>query len=400
MTGFLGFVALAASLPMAWMSLAKVALFLAGGGRLTLSLVRGHSIPHHLGHLWSARFVILSVLLFALGLLWTSAPMDFALTAFVKHAKLLMIVLICYMVSNASMAGTLIKVWMAGQTFVLLCSLSMALGLTPPWVQLGHSEYVVFAESYIDQSLMFAVAGALAWHLKDERLWPRWVGVLLAVLFLGDAVVLLPGRTGYLLVFAMIAMAAYWALPRKIRLFTAIVLPVVLGVFLYGTSGKVQNGVDRALAETLNYGAKHDIASSSGWRLNAWHRSLQGIAASPIQGHGTGSWTLTVKSFEGSNANQVFGSGNSSNPHQEYLLWAVELGMPGLACLLGLLGALVWDARRFLEPSTRAMQSVVVCIVITGLFNSVLYDDLIGDFLCISLGLLLAYGNTKNHHEH
>ena len=109
-------------------------------------------------------------------------------------------------------------------------------------------------------------------------------------------------------------------------------------------------------------------------------------------GHGVGSWTDTAKRLEGSSATKVFGSGNASNPHQEYLLWGVELGMPGVLLLLAFMICVFQDARGFVPPVARGALSVLTAMAIACLFNSSLYDGLIGDFFVVTLGLLLALG--------
>jgi hypothetical protein len=74
------------------------------------------------------------------------------------------------------------------------------------------------------------------------------------------------------------------------------------------------------------------------------------------------------------------------------LLWAVEFGLGGLFVhLLGLV-FLARDARKF-EPSVRhALWSVLTACAVSCMFNSSLYDDLIGDFFCLTLGLLCSLG--------
>ena len=115
--------------------------------------------------------------------------------------------------------------------------------------------------------------------------------------------------------------------------------------------------------------------------------------AEPFKGHGVGAWTPAVKRFEDSRtATQLFGEGNHSNPHQEYLLWGVELGVGGLVLFVALLACMLRDALRFPENIQRATLSVLAALALACLFNSTLYDDLIGDFFCISLGLLIAAG--------
>jgi len=46
-------------------------------------------------------------------------------------------------------------------------------------------------------------------------------------------------------------------------------------------------------------------------------------------------------------------------------------------------------------PHARALQSTLVALAVACLFNSTLYDGLIGDFFCVLIGLLLALGLSK-----
>jgi O-antigen ligase len=129
--------------------------------------------------------------------------------------------------------------------------------------------------------------------------------------------------------------------------------------------------------------------------LNAWQRSIQAIHERPLLGHGAGSWAVTVKRIQGEAGPKIFGDGNASNPHQEYLLWAVELGLGGALLLISLLLSMASDAKHFTQGVQKALWSVISALAVACLFNSSLYDDLIGDFFCVVLGLLLAMGNRQ-----
>jgi O-antigen ligase len=167
-------------------------------------------------------------------------------------------------------------------------------------------------------------------------------------------------------------------------------------------SARVQDRVSTAIAETHRFSQEIDGAgaaslynNSSGWRINAWSRSVESIRESPWFGNGVGSWAVSVKTLEGANAQKIFGDGNASNPHQEYLLWGVELGVLGIFGLIAVFVALGWDSRNQPTEPKRATFSVIAALSVACLFNSVLYDDLIGDFFCILIGLLMAYGNKS-----
>ena len=80
------------------------------------------------------------------------------------------------------------------------------------------------------------------------------------------------------------------------------------------------------------------------------------------------------------------------NPHQEFLLWMVEMGAIGLALLVGVFAAAARDARQMPVPARRAVASMLIAMAVSCIFNSALYDAQIGDYLCVALGLALAIG--------
>ncbi len=382
------------SLPMAWISLAKVMLILSGLGYLISDYFSKRSDPAF-QQLWTTRVVLVILMSFALSLLWTGINLEIALLTLVKHSKLLEILLLIFLIRTVREARIGITVFACAQAFVLLNSWLLAAGIPLPWV---HSQsnpgslYVVFAESYLDQSIMFATSAAVFWHLRADKLWPRWLAGLFAAAAVANVFLLLPGRTGYVIAVAMLSLAAMWATPQRLRLPILIITPLLVLFGAYFGSHQAREGISRALNESQNYAQQPETSSSSGWRLNAWHRSLQAMQERPWVGHGVGSWAITVKRIEGSTATQTFGAGNASNPHQEYLLWGVELGIGGTVLLLAFLLSLMRDAQRFSISTLRATVSVVVAVAIACLFNSALYDDLMGDFFCILLGLMLALG--------
>lgn len=387
-------IAISVSLPMAWISLAKVTLFLFGLGYLIAGqFVKPRPLAWH--SLWTARTILLIVLAFACSLLWTEVDQAFALHAFVKHAKLLEILLVILLLQTEREARLAVTVYAAGQIFVILCSWLLALDLALPWVINSQTfyatKYVVFAESYLDQSIMLACTAAVLWHLRAQFL-PWWLASFIAVAALLDIFLLLQGRTGYVIALAMVTLAAIWSIRPRWRMPALIAIPIVLVVGLYFSPGKLHERVFQVVNETQAYSQQAETNSSSGWRLNAWHRSVQAIQARPWNGFGVGSWAPVVKRLEGNTGDAVFGTSNSSNPHQEYLLWGVEIGIGGILLALALFASVVWDVRKFETGIRRATLSVLAAIAIACLFNSAIFDDLMGDFLCVSLGLLMALG--------
>ena len=382
---------------MAWISIAKFLLFVSGLVYLIASQFNKEK-NSAFEKLWTPWVVLAVALAFSISLLWTEVDLEIALVALVKHAKLLEIVLLVLMIRSAREARIGLTAFAAGQTFLLLSSWLLAAGVSIAWATATGrgSEYVVFS-NYLEQSIIFATTAAIFWHLRSDQLWPRWLGGLLAGAALINVFVLLIGRTGYIVAVLMISLTAMWAMPKCLRLATLIAAPMLVLAGLYFGSTQVHDNVSRLLRETQSYAIQGKdesssgwVENSSGWRLNAWHRSVKAIQESPWLGHGVGSWPLIVKRLEGNTASITFA--DIRNPHQEYLLWGVELGVGGMLLVLSLMFCVVRDARQFKSSIARATLSVVAAMAVACLFNSALYDGLIGDFFSIALGLLLALG--------
>lgn len=390
------FAAASVGLPIAWISLAKVTVVLVGLGVLIAGLWAGRT-DSALSSSLTTKAILFALAAFFVSLLWTEVGMDIALLALTKHAKLLVIVLLILLIRTKDEARLGVVAFVASQTFVLLSSLLLALSVPVPWqtnpagVTNPAGEYVVFS-TYLDQSIMLSATAAVLWHLRGERLWPVWFAAIASSAAILDAVLLLDGRTGYAVAICLMTLAAMWSLPRRMSLAVLVVTPALILSLLYISSTNVQHRVSLIFQESKQFSEQVETKSSSGWRLNAWQRSVQGIQERPWYGHGVGSWAITVKRIEGATAIQTFGAGDASNPHQEYLLWGVELGVLGLFLYVAVLMAMAVDARRFSIPIQRAVWSVLTALAVASLFNSVLYDDLIGDFFCVTLGVLMAMG--------
>jgi O-antigen ligase len=393
--GLVCLAALSVSLPMAWISLAKVLVFVTALVVL-LGHVAGRRTDPQIRQLWTPWALAMLLLFSACSLWWTSADLPSALESFIKHAKLLEVVLLVSLIRSVAEARMAITFFAYGQAFLLLSSWLMFIGIAVPWHANAPTPYVVFS-TYLDQSIMFATTASVFWYLRSDKLWPQWLGIVLAALALANTLLLLEGRSGYAVALTALALAAMWTMPPRLRLATLVITPVVLLLGLSLGSAQVQERVTKILRESQEYasGQTVQMESSSGWRLNAWRRSLQAMQEKPLLGHGVGAWTPAVKRLEGSAATKVFGEGNHSNPHQEYLLWGVELGVGGSLLMLAALACMARDALRFPTNVQRATLAVVAATAVACLFNSALYDDLMGDFFCVALGLLMALGTRS-----
>lgn len=398
--GLICFAAVAPGLPITFISLAKFVLLLA----LLVVLLRGWLRPQPKQALTvnsATPAVLLALALMALSVLWSSGSSDEAAVAFAKHGRLIMLPALLYLIRSRREALIAVTCFVAGQTFLLASSWLLFLGLDLPWVtsnEAGLCELCSFAvhSSYLDQSIMSAVLAAVCWHLRVHLAprWRLWLMPMVALLALACVFFVLQGRTGYLIALALISLTLLWELPGRFKL-AALLLPLLLLLGLAASSAKVGYGLSEIGQSLQSSRVSGDAPIRSGVRLDLWYRSLYAMAEHPWLGSGVGSWNRESKRQQALHASDIpvnSASQQQHNPHQEYLLWGVELGLIGIALLCALLLALYRDSLRLALPERRAMQSVLLALGLACLFNCALYDAMIGDFFCITLGLLAALG--------
>lgn len=340
-------------------------------------------------------FAVLFVLsAFALSLLWTTAPPADALGSVAKYGKLLFIVLMVCLIRDRFEAMYALGAFILAQTFLLISSWLLFVHVPVPWASsnMALTQYSVFS-SYLDQSIISAVVAAICWHLRAlaPGRYGKHFAVAATIGSLGMVLFVMNGRSGHAVAIALLSIAIMWELPRKYRL-AVLVLPLLIASILFVTSAKVRERLTMVTTEVQSYSTTVEPTTSSGVRLGLWRRALQSIAQHPLAGSGVGSWSTEYNRLrrEKNPAQQdIAGNGN---PHQEYLLWGVQLGIPGVFLFVALTYAVFRDSLKMQVPFARATQSALLAFAVACLFNASLYDAQIGDFFCILIGLLLALG--------
>jgi O-antigen ligase len=185
-----------------------------------------------------------------------------------------------------------------------------------------------------------------------------------------------------------------WELPKRYRA-VVVLLPFLLALVLFFSSTKVRDRLTQVQTDLQSYTNQALPTTSSGVRLDLWRRAIEGIAQHPFAGTGVGSWNTLSNRLQREQRPNDHTVDGYANPHQEYLLWGVQLGIPGILMLCALMLSMLRDSKRMEQPYARATQSALLALAIACLFNSSIYDALIGDFFCVLIGLLLALVLTK-----
>ncbi len=393
--GALFLVAITPSLGTALSALGRL-LLVASALLVLLLSSRPKEDPHKLLY----RSVLLTVLMaigyMALSALWADEANDKVWSAWLRHARLLTIPLLYVLIYSYSEARNVLRVFMVAQLFVVFSSWLLVAGVKVPWATSSGAPgtYAVFG-SYLEQSISQAVLVAMLWH---QRVWVfgrrgAWLAIALAVVTLAHTLGFLIGRSGHVVALGLIGLAVIYELPKRWKWAAVLVPFVVLALATVG-SKTFRERMKAVQTEVQTFEQKVDTTTSSGQRLFYWQTSLKAVAQQPIWGSGSGSWNMQYRRLEDGKALPI--SLTVTDPHQLFLLWAVEGGIVGLVLLCAVLVAIYRRSRKMQMHDARTLQSILAALVISGMFNSMIFGIGMGDFFCVGLGICLALARNQD----
>jgi len=300
--------------------------------------------------------------------------------------------------------------------FFVGVALILLVGTTPlyrPAAQLvgaliGRTPYDSAFGSYITEGMLVALAvyffivDAIRRPGHRPVMWFLIAWSVFYVLFLNA------GRTGFV-VLVVVAFALLLQLaPRRMWLRGSAAILVTAALFMY-VSPRMHNrmvGVGMALhgqhhnnpdwAENENLWGGTDrlatmgdqpswAADSASARLEFLHIGGLAFLDHPLLGTGTGSFRQTYAALAAERHTYP-----TSNPHNEYLMVAVQTGVVGLAVLL-LFFYVVWRSAGRLEMwDARQVRTLLLAFAVACLFNSLLLDHKDGHTFGFLLGVFFG----------
>jgi O-antigen ligase len=252
--------------------------------------------------------------------------------------------------------------------------------------------------SHITQNnfMAFAVLLALLEAREAATMRSRIGWSIFALLATINVLFMLQGRTGYLILLALGGWFAWCTLARNRhsrslawgwRYGVAILAGVAaLGLVAYHTSARLHDRVALVIAEYQAWTPGHGKDSSTGQRLDYYSSTIQIVRDHPFMGVGSGGFPEAFKQ-------QVQGTDVllTNNPHNEYLLIAVQTGLPGLALLLYLFYT-QWRYAPHLPSALEqdAARGLVLAYLVNCMLNSALHDHADGLFFAFMTAALFA----------
>ena len=327
------FLALTVSLGVALVSLAKLFLLLMvlaqiGADwrqRRQMPKPDTSAMPAWPSSLWWGAAALLWM---TLSLTWGSADPHDAALSLSRHARWLVLPAAFYLMRAGTPAWPVLQCLVAGQLFVLISSWLMVLGIPLPWaISVMSPDNAVVFTSTIEQPIMSTLMMVVVWYFRDQWHVPHRRLAVWTVMALTSANVLLvvTGRTGQMALLLAWVFILWGVLPRRYQ-WSVLLFPVVVALGVGLGSERMQQRWLKAQSDVmaLQQGPLQ-IENSLGFRIDAWQKSVQALADKPVMGHGVGGWQQAYLTQGGNIA-------NANDPHQQFLLWAVESGWVGRLC--------------------------------------------------------------------
>ena len=354
-----------------------LAWLLAGDWRQRWDAARGNAVSLPL-------LVLYAIIL--LGAVYTTAPWRVVLDHWLKYDKLLLMVIAISLLAQDG--KTRERCWTAFTIAALftLASSYLSIWWRLPWARaqtLGWGgDHSVFKD-YITQSVLMALLmlRGLYLALRANVAWQRGAWLAVAALAFVCNTQLLYGRTGYVAT-AVAVLAFVLALVPVRRWWMALALVAVL---LAGAVLLSPTIVPRVALGLKELGEVPETTTSIGPRLYFLHYGLDLFWQKPWLGWGTGAYHGEFCRIA---TTPEWCAAGSFHPHNQFLFFMVEHGIPGLLAFAAVFAAALWQAAR-MERLDRAVAFAFVGVACVGsLTHSGIW--LANEGLAYSFGLVLV----------
>ena len=249
------------------------------------------------------------------------------------------------------------------------------------------TNYVIYGgNKSILLGIMLAIAAA--WMLYEMTVLPgrRWLWVrIIAFLYVAIALLLLTKTRTASLIFVLLCgfiFLKYFSFSSRGGLWLLGFL-LLLGVAWQSASDLRTRVMDTIKdVSTFSQGKK---VSEEGNRLEIFSITTEIIAERPLLGHGIATWKPLYETRA-----QGLSSAGMTTPHNDYLLYAAEIGLIGLAVLLWTWGVQLAVAWKIGGEHGMLLGMLGVAVIVGGMFNAILRDLDFGMPFMILLAIPLA----------
>ncbi len=335
-----------------------------------------------------AAFSLLLLLCFIVGLGYGVATHSEALSMLSKYRELLFIPLLTAFLSTERTRYWAWNAFIISSVLILVISYLMHFGI----FSLNHQGDPTF-KSRITHSIFISFFGFFCAHKAyDEKAYQKlyW---LLFIACAYNLFFIVEGRTGQLIAVSLVLLFAVQRFTKRGLVMTVFVVGILMLLFL-NYSDKATR-INSGFSSTQSYLQAHpeNAESSMGARFTFWKYSLKLVAEKPLFGHGTGSF---AKEYERIASTETM---MAKNPHNEFLMVSVQLGVVGLLIYLGFLASQYYLSKKLANQEKYVAQGLLLTLIITSLFNTPIMDHTEGHWFVMMITLCYASLSTDLNAE-
>lgn len=307
-----------------------------------------------------------------------------------KYDDLLAIPVLVFVLRDARRREQALAAFAAGLAVILAISYLVKLGLVPQVRPLAQDlAYPLAFKLKLTHNILMAFATFLYANLAARAASTAWRLIWLALSLLAavNVMFLVAGLTGQVMIGVFVLFAGYlWKGWRGLA--GAVAAAVFAVVLLSAVSDLFRTRLDMLWPEVKEWQAGRVRDDSSvGIRLELYSTSLSIVRDHPLLGTGTGSFPMAYGERTKAARDQPH---TARNPHNEYLLIAVQTGLVGLTALLCLF-FMQWRLAALLPAlESRLARGLVLAMMVGCLFNSMLLDHTEGLLYAWLSGVLYA----------
>jgi O-antigen ligase len=309
-----------------------------------------------------------------------------------KYLDLLFIPLFAVLLREAASRRLALQGFAASLVLVLGLSYLVAAGVPfPHWMVHGNTANPVVFKQYLTHGILLAFGAFLFIELAltAPKTGQRLFWAVAALLAAANVLLMVQGRTGHLVLGALLLYAGYgWRRWRGLAVATIAVAAMAAALIHF--PGIFQERYGLATGADASSEASRMAQDSNKQRRDFYRASLAIIREHPFIGVGTGGFPRAyAEKTRGTDAILT------RNPHNEYLHIATQLGVVGLAALLYLFFQHWRESARLGSPiECRLSRGLLLAMIVACLFNSLLLDHTEGLLYAWLTGLL--FGGLKS----
>ncbi len=366
-------------------------------------IILSGELKNHLIISWKNPVSKVAILLFTLlflGTFWSTAEGNDAYLTLKKYSELLYLGILLPLFQTESKKKLGIDIFLVSMLTILIPTYLIYFGIMQEFTTFTSDSYDAnftvdegFKSHIITNILMsfvvFISATRAKLNIGNSRL--RLVYILLFILSAYYTIFISTGTTGTLLTYVLVTLFLFQHFKKKYIFYLLLSLLVLIVIMKTPNSENKDGTVNKLLnrLSSLNLNTSH---RNTNHRPQLYINSIKMWMSDPILGTGTGSYNAAFQTKRP--VIYDITKGSKRNPHNEYLLIAVQLGLTGVLLLLYLFYVQIVASKKINNNEVKYLsQGLVLLIVIGCLGNSLIMDSGEGHFWAFFSAVLFSKTN-------